>query len=59
MKEKKRGLGYQGCVECNVKVPEKECVSCCVPRRESLPLPIGLAAKKAPEPLTIGWGSAD
>jgi hypothetical protein len=58
MEERKRGLGYHGCAECNVKVPEKECVSCCVPRRESMPLTV-LSAEKTGEPLVIGWGSAD
>ena len=60
MKEQKQGLGYQGCAECNVKVPEEECVSCLVPRRESLPLRSSLKSEEIIfGPIILGWGSAD
>ncbi|OGZ33890.1 MAG: hypothetical protein A2Y98_03430 [Candidatus Portnoybacteria bacterium RBG_19FT_COMBO_36_7] len=59
MKKNKAGLGFRGCEGCEVEIPEKECVSCCVPRREDMLLGAGLLAEKAAEPLNIGWGQAD
>jgi len=58
MKKRNKGLGFHGCNGCQVELPEKECVSCCVPRRENLPRQSCLV-KKVAEPLIIGWGTVD
>lgn len=60
MTKNKRGLGYQGCTGCSVKVPEKECVSCWVPRREIIALPASPQAREEiSSPTILGWGTVD
>lgn len=60
MEKVKKVLSYQGCQDCLVQMPEKECVSCCVPRRENIVLLAGLMAKdRIREPIILGWGTAD
>jgi hypothetical protein len=56
MKKNNRGLGYAACIDCNAKTPERDCVSCRLPERESEKESSAMPQKSPPqEPVKTGW----